>query len=352
MLRKLALVSAIALWVAGCAAISLSAADKSTVTSPEFRQVFDLIRENLPGVSEAELNRAATEGLVAKLSPRVALVGSNDTTVAVSAALTRSNLFESGVLYLRIAIVDPSLERSVKAAWEVFSMSNKLAGVILDLRYACGEDYPSAAAVARLFLQTKQPLLDWGDGMVESKDGGAIGSCPVVTLVNRETSGAAEALAAVLRVSGRGLILGKSTAGKAGAAKLFPLENGDFVRIITRPIRLGDGSQMSATGVIPDIGVDVNPTDESNYYADPFAASRVSNQAATSGATGFRTNQPVRRPRYGEAELVRDRRQGLTADAPVADPRAEPEVPQLQDVTLLRALDLLKGLAIVRQTRS
>jgi len=36
----------------------------------------------------------------------------------------------------------------------------------------------------------------------------------------------------------------------------------------------------------------------------------------------------------------------------VARQRAETEGPQLQDAVLLRALDLLKGLAIVRQTHS
>ena len=92
----------------------------------------------------------------------------------------------------------------------------------------------TAAAVARLFLQTKQPLLDWGEGMAESKEGGAIGTCPVVTLVNRDTSGAAEALAAVLREAGRGLVLWQLPDSREGGCvegiftgKWGPLANHD-----------------------------------------------------------------------------------------------------------------------------
>jgi C-terminal processing protease CtpA/Prc len=352
MLREVAQVSGIAIWTAACTAISVLAADNSSMEAPDFRQVFELIRQNLPAATEAELNRAATEGLVAKLAPRVTLVRSNDTIEPVNLGLTRSNLFESSVLYLRIGMVKLGLEQSVKAAWEQFSASNKMSGVVLDLRYANGEDYPAAAAVAGLFFQTKQPLLDWGAGMAESKEGGAIGSCPIAILVNGQTSGASEALAAVLRGAGRGLILGSRSAGKAGVSKDFPLANGDRLRIITRAIRLGDGSQIAATGVAPDIDLEVSPSDERAYYEDPFAPLQAVNQVSPGGLAGARTNQPVRRPRYGEAELVRDRRQGSPADGSVARQRAETEGPQLQDAVLLRALDLLKGLAIVRQTHS
>ena len=353
MLKDVARFAGIAMWLAGCTMIPGLAADNSTSVSPEFRQVFDLIGQNLADVSEADMDRAATEGLVAKLAPRVTLVRSNEITQPLSLGLTRSNLFDSSVLYLRIGAVSPGLEQSVKSAWELFSASNKLAGVVLDLRYATGEDYPTAAAVARLFIQTKQPLLDWGEGMAESKEGGAIGTCPVATLVNHDTSGAAEALAAVLREAGRGLVLGSSrTAGKAGVTKEFSLANGDRLRIMTRAIRLGDGSQMAANGVVPDIEVEVTPSDEKTYYEDPFAMPQVGIQVSNGGLAGVPTNQPVRRQRYGEAELVRDRRQGPPADGSTPRQRAEPEVPQLQDPALLRALDLLKGLAIVRQTRS
>ena len=102
-----------------------------------------------------------------------------------------------------------------------------------------GDDYASAAATAELFIKKDQPLLDWGTGMVRSKENSDAISLPVAVLVNRQTAGAAEALAAVLREAGAGLILGSRTAGQAMIAQEFPLKNGERLRIATAPIQAG-----------------------------------------------------------------------------------------------------------------
>jgi hypothetical protein len=64
------------------------------------------------------------------------------------------------------------------------------------------------------------------------------------------------------------------------------------------------------------------------------------------------TNRNVRRPRFNEAELVRERREGATLDADDTEREAEPEKPVVHDPVLARALDLLKGLAVVRRSTS
>ncbi|MCX6928420.1 MAG: S41 family peptidase [Verrucomicrobia bacterium] len=224
------------------------------------------------------------------------------------------------------------------------------------MRYAAGDDYASAAAAAELFQKKEKPLLNWGNGMVRSKDRSDAISLPVAVLVNAQTVGAAEALAAVLRETGAGLILGSRTAGQAMIAQEFPLKNGDRLRIATAPIELGNGSTMSSQGLKPDIAVDVSAEDERAYYADAFKlASKtepppMSGLAATNAASG--TNRVARRPRFNEAELVRERREGIS-EADVTGLRdREPDKPMVNDPTLARALDLLKGLALVRQSHS
>ena len=64
------------------------------------------------------------------------------------------------------------------------------------------------------------------------------------------------------------------------------------------------------------------------------------------------TNRTARRPRPSEADLVRARREGtnLAGDIPPARP-AEPEKPLLRDPVLARSVDLIKALAVVRQSR-
>ena len=64
------------------------------------------------------------------------------------------------------------------------------------------------------------------------------------------------------------------------------------------------------------------------------------------------TNRNIRRPRFNEAELVRERREGATMDADDNAREAEPDKPVVHDPVLARALDLLKGLAVVRHSPS
>ena len=64
------------------------------------------------------------------------------------------------------------------------------------------------------------------------------------------------------------------------------------------------------------------------------------------------TNRATRR-RFNEAELVRERRDSLSLDEDVPSRKeAELERPVVHDPALARALDLLKGLAVVRESRS
>jgi len=327
-------------------------------SGPDFKEVYDLIRAHLTEMSEAQLNQAAARALVSSLSPRVSLVTNGAAANARAAAplVSKPSLFEGEIAYLRVERVGEGVANAVREACTKLGATNKLAGVILDLRYASGDDYASAAATAELFVKKDQPLLNWGNGMVRSKDKSDAISLPVAVLVNRQTVGAAEALAAVLRETGAGLILGSRTAGQAMIAQEFPLKNGERLRIATAPIELGNGSTLSGQGLKPDIAVEVTADDDRAYYADAFKVNSKTELLAGGGlaltnqASG--TNRAVRRPRFNEAELVRERREGIS-EADLTVPRErELEKPQVNDPTLARALDLLKGLALVRQTRS
>ena len=137
----------------------------------------------------------------------------------------------------------------------------------------------------------------------------------------------------------------------------FPLETGQKLRVATAPIKLADGSALALQGVSPDIVVEVSPQDERAYYNDAFSSVAQSNRLVSSGlsltnrASG--TNRVERRPRFDEAALVRERKAGvaLDSDLPISRDSA-PEKPLVRDPVLARALDLLKGLAVVRATRS
>ncbi len=327
------------------------------VEAPDFKEVYDLVRAHLAGVTDAQLNRAAVNALVAGLAPRVLLVtnAAAASAAAASPLVRKSNVFEGDILYLRVGRVGEGLANAIGTACRKPGTTNKLDGLVLDLRYAGGDDYAAAAAATDLFVKKSQPLLNWGDGMVRSKDKSDALTFPVAVLVNRQTAAAAEALAAAMRETGAALILGGRTAGQAMVAQEYPLKNGDRLRIATAPVQLGDGSALSEQGLKPDIVVQVSPAEERAYYADAFRATAQTNLLAGIGGAltgpGTGTNRAIRRPRFNEAELVRERREGISEADLTAMAAAEPERPQVQDPALARALDLLRGLAVVRQWR-
>jgi hypothetical protein len=117
-------------------------------------------------------------------------------------------------------------------------------------------------------------------------------------------------------------------------------------------VKLGNGSVLSSEGVKPDITVLVRPEEERAYFADAFVDLEPTNGlnlANLSMTNQFSvTNKPVRK-RMSEAELVRKHQAGEEdEDLPlVAAPDADK--PVLRDPVLVRAVDLLKGLAVVRQ---
>src|SRR5215468_9258765 len=108
-------------WLLGAALIGSSAfqARSQTNSAPDFKEVYDLVRAHLSGISEAELNQAATKGLIMALAPKVSLVPKDATegTEADGALVTRSNLFDGKIGYVRVGRVEPDLAKAVRTAY-------------------------------------------------------------------------------------------------------------------------------------------------------------------------------------------------------------------------------------------
>jgi hypothetical protein len=332
-------------------------ATESETQAPDFKEVYELIRTHLAGMSETDLNRTAVQALVSALGSKVSLAGPETSESGGEKALvSKSALFEGKIGYLRVNQVGSGLEKALREAYEKVGATNKLNGLVIDLRYATGDNYAAAAAAADLFLKREEPLMDWGQGMVKSKEKTDAISLPVSVLINGETAGAAEGLAAVLRETGTGLILGNKSAGRAMIAQEYPLQNGGRLRIATAPLQLGDGSALPLDGLKPDVVVEVNPEQERIYYTDAFKELSKSNVLTASSASSLNpansTNRN-RRARFNEAELVRERREGFAPDLELpADSGENADKPVVRDPVLARGLDVLKGLAVVRQSHS
>ena len=120
---------------------------------PPFQEVLQVIRTHLPDVTEPELNDALVEGLIARFHPRVELVSSNTPTPVAKPLVTRSEVHEQTVGYLRVAEVGSGLPEELASHWTALQSTNRLNALVLDLRFAGGQDYPAAAQAADLFVR-------------------------------------------------------------------------------------------------------------------------------------------------------------------------------------------------------
>jgi hypothetical protein len=333
----------------------------TTNPAPDFKEVYDVLRTNLTGATDDNLNRAAIEGLMSRFPGKVSLVGGVADGSAIpqdGTALSKSAILESNVAYLRIGHVAGTLANELSAAYRALTTTNKIAGVVLDLRFAGGDDSAAAQATANLFASKK------------------IAAGSLVVLVNGETRGAAETLAAALRHAGAGLIIGNPTADEAATFKEFPLRNGERLRIATTPVKSGNGPAIPSGGLQPDIAVTVSADDERAFWKNPYAS-----PAQNNNGPGVATNNLLPFVDHtSEADLVLQKQHDgknigtsefNTRDMDLSWPRlirrpsgdnvgdedsaparaAEPQKPVIRDPVLARAVDLIKGLAVIRESR-
>lgn len=332
----------------------------ATSEPPSFTELYELLRSNLTGVDAPTLNRAAVDGLLKELRPRVMLL--SDTNLAATTnlpALSATNVFDGTIAYLRVGEVNAALGREFWPAFTALAASNRLKGLIVDLRFADGQDYAAAAAVADRFFTNEVPLIDWGEGVRKSSTKTDAIKMPMALLVNLRTAGAAEALAAILRQNEIGLVIGSNTAGRASITKDFTLKTGQQVRVAVAPVKVAGGEAMPFTGLKPDIRVDVSADDERAWYENAYRLpSRpltlvASDTTSTNETSQASTNRSGRR-RINEADLVRMQREGQSPDelTNTSFRDIEPPKPVVRDPALVRAIDLLKGLSVMQRFRA
>ncbi len=333
-----------------------------TNSIPSFEDLYKALRTHLKGVSAEELDQAAARGLLNELQSRVFLLTNSaaaETNLVLQIpTLSRSEIYESSFGYFRIGRVAEGLAEDFRKGYADVSGTNRLKGLVVDLRFATGSDYAAAAAAADLFMESEQPLLRWGETSVRSTAKAQAIKLPVVVLVNQQTTGAAEALAGILRDLRAGLLIGSATAGQASLFKEITLDGGQRLRVASSPIVVGNTRALPADGLKPDIAVQLPLEDEKAYFEDAYRSlPRMLTQGSASSTNLVgslsATNRAARR-RINEAELVRLQREGgsIDGEGPARFLREDANRSQVMDPALARALDLLKGLAVVQQKRS
>ncbi|MFA6543959.1 MAG: S41 family peptidase [Limisphaerales bacterium] len=315
---------------------------------PQFREVFEIVRTNLGGMNPEAVERAALKALLKQLDGQVVIEDQPTTSAAATAGppVSKSAVFDNGYGYVRISQVGPKLESALADEFGKLGGTGKLSGLVLDLRYVGGSDEKAAARAADRFLAAEQALLTVNGEVLRSTGKTNAIQLPTAILVNRHTSGAAEVLAALLRQNHVGLLIGGATTGGARQFREFTLSTGQRLRIATGETKLGDGQLMPATGLRPDIAVNVGAEEERAFYAEPYQS-----PARTNVVTSADRRHAESLGRLNEAELVRRMKEGQSLETALSGGAPSVSAPQVRDPALARALDLLKGLSVMRPAR-
>jgi carboxyl-terminal processing protease len=173
-----------------------------------------------------------------------------------------SRVLDSGVGYVALhGFSDASAEQFRDAIRGL--LDTGATSLVFDLRDNPGGYIEAARKIASEFVAdgvifTQESAGDevttWeatGDGLATDPD------IPLVVLVNNGSASASEIVAAALKESGRGTIVGQHTYGKNTVQVWAPLENGGGVRITISRWFTPEHHSVAPDGVQPDVGVEV-----------------------------------------------------------------------------------------------
>lgn len=199
--------------------------------------------------------------------------------LATLPAIECAETLPNGIYYIKLNGLYAGAGAAVADALRNWTAKSK-SGVILDLRRAGGDDLESVRTIASLFARPGDLLFSLRDrsdqdiSVFKATDGKPLG-VPVMAVVDHETSGASEVLAAVLNDSVKGaMLVGRTSHADPLVREYVKLQSGDLLYIATKQIVTADGSRQNGrTGVKPDVQV-ASAGSLAEYDAEPVADRR------------------------------------------------------------------------------
>ena len=249
-------------------------------------------------------------------------------------------IFEGHIGYLRLGDLNSASLKELDKKLQEFGQK-KVDAVIVDLRSSGTGDFASAADFAKRFcpkgktlFSVRKPATHQDKQFTSDRDPAFQGL--VAVLADSDTSGGAEALAAVLKLYNKALIIGQSTAGRAVEYSDQPLPSGKILRVASAEAVLPDGQPLFPGGVKPDLPVEMSLVDKRQIF-------RLSSEKGM-GPFVYETE----RPHLNEAALLAGTNPEL--DIPDAQRRMRTRSGQsLRDSVLQRAIDIVTSLEIYQK---
>jgi carboxyl-terminal processing protease len=269
----------------------------------------------------------------------------------------RSRMLEDGYGYLRITQFQTRTGEYLRDAINKLkeeASDGRLEGAVLDLRNNPGGVLSAAVSVSDAFLT--DGIIVYTDGRLDdsklkfnAKPTDVMDGAPIVVLVNGGSASASEIVAGALQDHKRAVIMGQKTFGKGSVQTILPMENGSALKLTTARYYTPSGRSIQAEGINPDIVV------ARLQVSRPEAAVslRIKERDLPKHLRGSDEKNSKVEPQKDEGKeqekAAEDKSEG--ADKGAAGKGSSDGLAS-SDYTLFEALNLLKGITILRKSGS
>lgn len=155
---------------------------------------------------------------------------------------------------------------------------DQVEAFVLDLRGNPGGLLYSSIDIARMWLEagTIVKTVDRDSHGEELRaNRSALTDLPLVVLVDQNSASSSEILAGALQDNNRATIIGTQTYGKALVQSLHPLSDGSGLAVTIAHYYTPNGTDISKTGVVPDVEVRLSRREEQQLAQDPSSVATL-----------------------------------------------------------------------------
>ncbi|MGR3484267.1 MAG: S41 family peptidase [Paracoccaceae bacterium] len=258
-------------------------------------------------------------------------------TISMTAVRTR---LEGDTVVLRVITFNEqttaNLTEGLAARIEEAGGMDAVNGIVLDLRNNPGGLLSQAIRISDAFLEEGEIVSTRGrdpeDGdRYNATPGDLAEGLPIVVLINGGSASASEIVAGALQDHERGIVVGTNSFGKGSVQVVMPLRGDSAMRLTTSRYYTPSGRSIQALGISPDIVV-AQPRPE------PAGAEEEEESPLRRSEADLRGSL--------DTDLTEDQIEQIEEERAAAETAAELRE---EDYQLAYAIDILKGLSVLRQ---
>ncbi len=273
-------------------------------------------------------------------------------TRAVIKVTTVRSHAEGKAGYIRITSFTEQTDASLKKAIAKLKeeIGKDLQGYVLDLRNNPGGLLDQAVAVSDVFLDKGEIVSTRSRNPEDTqrfnaRPGDLADGLPLVVLINSGSASASEIVAGALQDHRRAVLLGTKTFGKGSVQSVMPLAGNGAMKLTTARYYTPSGRSIQAKGIDPDILVQqskIEALKPAGRRSEADLRGALDNEDGTKA--GSRKDDKKIEKKDEKAKPAPAGEPGKKEGDAVVDGKDKP-----QDYQLSRALDLIRGLAILQK---